>query len=179
MITKSPFKSGLVLLFYAFVIMFSGCGADDFNDSIVVPPLQAKPDGNVVLALNNNVLIEFPPGAVQETVNIEINACGIGRSCDFLLDMISIQPEMTFEVPVTIQLNYEGELVCNELSPEECNLVICHWPIEFDYLNRLDYENRVNVECICCAIDTVYKTISFTTLKTGLFGLSLNNFTTN
>ena len=90
--------------------------------------------------------------------------------------MITIEPEMDFDIPVTVTMKYEGELVCNESSVEECNIVVCHWAREYDYLNRLDYMNRVNVECIKCTINTHEKTLSFLTMRTGLYGISVNNF---
>lgn len=178
--TKFLFKSYTVL-FCVLTILFTGC-EDELDPVLVGIPdaqphsSQAWPEGNTISALNNNVYLEFPHSAVETPVDIIVKECGVGGDCNFLLKMITIEPAMQFHMPVTVTLKYDGELVCNEESAETCDVVVCHWEREYDYLNRIDYMNRVNVECINCTINTNNKTISFYTMETGLFGLSVNNF---
>ena len=179
--TKSHLNLCLIFIFCVFTLLFSACEdeLDPLMPSISDAQIfssQARPEGSTISALNNNVIIEFPYGAVQEPVTINVKECGLGGDCNFLLKMITIEPAMEFDMPVTVTMKYEGELVCNENSVEECNIVVCHWAREYDYLNRIDYMNRLNVECINCTINTREKTLSFMTMETGLFGISVNNF---
>ena len=179
--TKFHLKLSTILILCSLAFLFTGC--EDEFDPPEVDPLdvqifssQARPEGSTISALNNNVLIEFPPGAVEEPFMVNVKECDVGGDCNFLLKMIAIEPVMQFGVPIEVTLKYNGELVCNEKTAEECNVVVCHWAREYDYLNRLDYMNRVNVECINCKINSADKTLTFLTMKTGLFGLSVNNF---
>jgi len=179
--TKFHLKLCTTLILCALASLFTGC-QDEIDP--VMPGLydtqvvssQARPEGSIISALNDNVVIEFPPGAVEAPVDVDIKECGVGGDCDFLLNMITIAPMMRFEVPVTVSLKYEGDLVCNEKSAEECDIVVCHWENERSYLNRFNYRNDVMVECIKCTIDPIAKTVSFMTMETGLFGLSINKF---
>jgi len=179
--TKFILKFCTTLFLCALASLYTGC-QDEIDPNMngiaeaQVTSNQARPEGSKISALNNNVLIEFPPGAVEEPFMVNVKECDVGGDCNFLLKIIAIEPVMQFGVPIEVTLKYNGELVCNEKTAEECNVVVCHWAREYDYLNRLDYMNRVNVECINCKINSADKTLTFLTMKTGLFGLSVNIF---
>ena len=162
---KSHLNLCVILFLCLFALLFAACEdeldplMDPINDQLILS--KAHPEGSTIAALNNNVLIKFPPGAVEEPVTVKVKECNDGGDCNFLLKMISIEPVMQFAVPVEVTLSYDGELVCNEKTAEECNIVVCHWAREYDYFNRLDYMNRVNVECISCKINSTDKTLTF------------------
>lgn len=176
--TQFLFKIIAASVIFLTLVLFTSCSEEDD----IQPPLkdvpylsfQAKPEGNSILALDGNVQINFPPGAVESPIEIDVQKSDLGGDENFLLDMISIEPLMRFNQPITVNLKYDSDLVCNEICPENCKVVICHWDREYDFINRRDYNNRIIVECNKCEVNCNTKTVSFTTMESGLYALSID-----
>src|SRR5512139_2594562 len=127
-LVKKTIKWSLMLLC---VIAFFSCDKSDSyipaDNHLAVASSEASPDGNILSFLNGNVNLDILPGAVSGIVRLTVNECQSMSNCTFALKVISIEPFMTFNVPVNVSLKYYGELANPEVSIEGCRLCIYSW----------------------------------------------------
>jgi hypothetical protein len=164
---RKPVMFAALLLFGA--ITFYSCDEDDLNmnPKLAVPSLDALPEGNMLSYMNGNVNLDILPGAVSNPVRISVNECHGGSNCDFVLKTISIEPLMSFNVPVNVSLKYDGELANSEEAIAGCNLIIYSWEKQ-DYF----YSNGTCKTC-CCYLDENNRTINFRITQTGIFAVGI------
>ena len=133
-------------------------------------PDMAEPEGSVVSAMNENVVISFPPGAVDKAVKIFVDECDNFNNCPFVTKMIRIDPFIVFNEPVNVRLNCNGDLLLGYDPPDgNCPLVICYWE------NEEEYRDRVRAKCINCCMDPESGTLNFSITQTGVFAVGIRD----
>lgn len=154
------------LLFLGAILYYS-CDKyeDDIDQPLRLPSRNALPEGNMLSYLNGNVILDILPGAVSNPVRVYVNECHSGSNCDFVLKTISIEPLMSFNVPVNVSLRYDGELANSEGSFDGCNLIIYSWE------NQECFYNGGSCKTCCCYIDEVNRTINFRITQTGVLAV--------
>lgn len=157
----------LMLLAFFLTILASSCDEPSIgfpeND---FPTDLGKPEGSTVTALDGEIIMEIPEGALDEPVRFSVNECLDNVPCEFVLKMIRIDPMVVFKEPVLVKLKYNGEHLNlgNNLS-EGCSLTVCYWDCELDFLNR------DNQKSTCCCLDTEEGVISFCITQTGVYAI--------
>ncbi len=134
---------------------------------VAVPYLDAIPEGNMLSYLNGNVNLDILPGAVSSPVRLSVNTCQSGFTSNYVLKTISIEPLMSFNVPVNVSLKYDGELANTESSPEGCQLCIHSWE------RQECFYNGGQCKTFCCYLDKNNSTINFPIIQTGVFAVEM------
>ena len=149
-------------------LAFSSCEKEKSYD-IKVPMISdvAWPDGSMLSFMNGSVNIDVLPGAVTEPLRISVAECYNGQNCDFMLKVIHINPEMSFNGPVNISLKCNGELANGAESFDGCNLAVYCWDTKEDFFNGTVGEK------LCCTKDENNHTVRFCVKQTGVFAVGI------
>lgn len=142
---------------------YTGSAEPDFTDEI------AKPTGSTVVALGGNVTLELPEGAIEDPVIFQVNECLDNVECPYVLKLIRIDPLMTFNKPVSVTINYAGELANGTEINEGCTLSICYWDTEECFFNR------VGEHSTSCCVDADNNVIRFCITQTGVYAIKMIN----
>jgi hypothetical protein len=100
---KNGIKLFAVIVLFSFCTMaISSCQNDDAEyDGLVVTASSTIEDfGGVLHALDGDVILNFPIGAVNEPTTFCVNTCLDAEDCNFLLKPIIIEPVISFAQPV-------------------------------------------------------------------------------
>ena len=150
-------------------IIYYSCEKDEANSDlhVQVPSLNALPEGSMLSYLNGNVNLDILPGAVTNPVRLYVNECHSGSNCDFVLKTISIEPLMSFNVPIIVSLKYDGELANSEDPFDGYSLIIYSWE------NQECFYNGGSCETCCCFLEENNRTINFRITQTGVFAVGI------
>lgn len=169
---KSVIKHFAVIVLFLFCTMaIPSCQNDDEEyDGLVVTASSTISDvGGVLQALDDNVVLVFPVGALSEPVTFSVNTCFNTLQCDFVLKPIIIEPVISFDQPVLVILRYDGSLATGTAINGNMCLKACLFNSELDF-----YTNKMASSCIC-EIDNESKNIIFCICQSGIFTLSVDN----
>jgi len=148
-------------------LAFSSCEEKTYEIKVPTESNIAWPAGAFMSYLNGNVKLDVLPGAVTDPVKFTVNECYNGKNCNFLLNVISISPEMRFEGPVNVSLRYNGELANGEDLIDGCRLAVYCWE------NQEEFYNGAEGEILCCDRDEDNCTINFCIKQTGIFAVAM------
>lgn len=122
--------------------------------------------------LNGTVVITFSPDEVKNPSELNVSEylhdeCMDMSDCNWIVNMIYITPQLTFNAPVYVTINYDKAKINSSLSLEEENPVLYYWPDEENFA-KLTRRETVSYD-----FDENLNTINFYIKKTGLYALGL------
>jgi hypothetical protein len=160
-------------LFFSCAFAFTSCqqDAEDVMLPYIEPTNAISSQGGMVSAFDGNVVLSFPEGAIDYTVDFSVKICEVNGSCPYLLKTISIEPFfMTFKKPVELSIRYDGCL-CNgnaAICPGIC-INVLNWNSPQDFIDQLTPKN-------CnCILNDMYNTIDLVIYQTGVFAVNRQN----
>jgi hypothetical protein len=159
-----------IALFCACALVISSCQSDEEEGIFVMPEIldTVSGVGGVITAMEGDVVLAFPEGAVNEPITFTVNTCLDEEECNYVIKLIKIEPFVKFNAPVTLSLKYDGLLYSGiEICAEAC-LKAYFWNTEQDFYNHT-LANQCN-----CGIDYREHTINFCICQTGIFAVGLN-----
>jgi hypothetical protein len=130
-------------------------------------PPEAQPEGSILTFLDGNVTLDVLPGAVSEPVLLSVSECHNGSNCNLAVKSISIEPSMSFNVPITVSIKYDGDLANSQVPVEGCPLVTFSWD------KKASFYDGVTGKMCCCFVDQTSKTITFHISQTGVFAVGM------
>ncbi len=153
-----------IALFIASAMVVCSCSDVDDEFQVTVPSKSTiTQQGGVITALNGNVTLSFPEGAVSSPVEFNINLCLDELEQNYMLRPIRIDPVMLFNMPVTVTLRYDETLALNpDELPEDICLMASLWRSEMEF-----YLHQPCATCDC-SVDYEAKTISFCICNSGI-----------
>ncbi len=161
----------LIALFIACAMVI--CSCSDLDDEYVVINASNNiitPQGGVLHALNGNVIISFPEGAVYGRVSFDVNTCFDEQEQGYKVRPIRIDPVMVFNTPVNVTLRYDEILA---IAPDKIAQDLClkasHWKSGIDF-----FLHKPCTSCDCL-IDFEAKTISFWICGSGIITIEQND----
>ena len=156
----------LIALFCVAALFLPSC--QDEDDVIFYVPENTDTVsgiGGTIKALNGNVILSFPEGAVDEAITFTVNVCPDTEECEYAIKMIKIEPLVKFNAPVTLSLKYDGELFNNVQICEGMCLQAYFWNDEQDF-----YNHTLVSQCLC-GVNYVDHTINFCICQSGIFAV--------
>ena len=138
---KSNLKSMTLILLSGTImfVFFTACdypnGPDDTPVPLQITPSPKSfivgPEGGSFQALNGNVSLGFPKGALDEQVRFVVKNGPEDSDNDFFIKSIELEPKsVIFNAPVRLRFRFDGQL-SNRLDPYSINnLAIFHFKSE-------------------------------------------------
>lgn len=168
---KSVIKHcALIVLFSFCAILMWSCqnDVDEYADLLPISSNMISDTGGILEALDGDVQLVVPAGAVYEPVELTVHAFFVGAVTDFVLQPLLIEPVISFAQPVQLILKYDGSLANGVAINGNMCLSACFFNSELDF-----YLNKMASSCNC-EIDYVTKTIRFNICQTGVVGLTVD-----
>ena len=107
----------------ATVALVSACGADKLPPLSLVQSFNVTPSGAVDTLALGKVVFNFPPNAVSQSVEVTATAAtGPSSPTVDTGTVYSFQPSMTFNVPVTVTVKYQGTTLPQGVRANELGL---------------------------------------------------------
>ncbi len=135
-----------VLFASTLLLTFTGCDPDDpmveKNYTNTRPEsFLVGPEGASIKALDGNVEILIPAGALAEEVNLVVEEGPVDYDDEFIIKSIKISPKtFSFNLPAQIRLRYDSKLCLGKDICSSDRLAIYHFDTEaaFDKRNITD-----------------------------------------
>jgi hypothetical protein len=131
-----------------------------------------REDGTILRFLNGTVTLTLSPLEVKKSFDIKVtqylnNECMDMSDCNWIQNMIYIEPLITFSSPVIVTINYDKDLIDKELGLHGNIPVVYYWQ------NEEDFANLTRRTTIFYDFDADYKTINFIIKKSGLYSIGV------
>jgi hypothetical protein len=160
----------VIVLFALGTILMSSC-QNDVDEYAALLPISSNTisaPGGILEALDGDVQLVVPSGAVSEPVEFTVQAFFVGAVTDFVLQPLLIEPVISFAQPVQVILKYDGSLANGTAVNGNMCIKACLFNSELDF-----YTNKMASSCMC-EIDYRTKTISLNICQTGVVGLTVD-----
>lgn len=128
--------------------------------------------GGVFRALDDNVILTVPEGAVSQPVSFAVKNCYFcpgGKEKDLLLKPILITPLEGFDKDVQLTLRCNGELSKGKSLSKDMNVIACNWYTE-NVSGDCEYEL-----CRNCCIDVNGRMIKMCINRTGIIAVRVTD----
>lgn len=161
-----------LFLIAALVIKCTKIDYPEINRMEVSEFLTVTESGGTFMALDGNVMLTIPEGAVPQPVSLTISKYSSysEESLDHLLLFpIVIKPLIGFDKNVTLSLRYDRELSKGQSVQGNMNLTAYNWYSEEKIVDNL-CEN-----CENCCVDINVKMIKVCINRTGIFAIKTND----
>jgi hypothetical protein len=140
----------------------------DLEPSSYSLPEMITEQGGVFTAMDGNVILTVPAGAVTQPVRFSVLEYTDMVDNNYILKSIIINPSVSFKAPVTLELKYDGELSKGQIISESMSLKVLNWGKEEDLLtSSLE-------KCMTCCLNLDGKTLKVCTCQTGIFAVGIN-----
>ena len=95
---------------------------------VIVESFEIGPDGGTIRALNGNVFIDIPKGALVTSEKFTIEEGPEDHDNEFIMKSIIIKPKaVVFKKPASLSLKYNGKLSCGVDPCKATSLVLYHF----------------------------------------------------
>jgi hypothetical protein len=161
----------------AFTVALDFTSCNEENEMLLPNPGPAKettnavtPEGGILSALDDNVVLTIPEGALSFTENFTVNACQAIGNCPYLIHPIYIEPFVTFNKPVALTIRFTGCLCYGNVFDCHNNCVkVLNWGNSRDFLEQFTANEYNGI------INQSKGTIDLIIYQTGVFAISPAN----
>ncbi len=159
----------VIVLFPLCAIFMPSCqnDLDEINGQVLTFSNTIGESGGVLHALDGDVVLVFPVGALSEPVTFSVNTCFDAVECDFVLKPVIIEPVISFAQPVQLIIKYDGPLANGVEICENMCIMASFWDTDHNF------HNNVKANSCICEIDYDAKIFSFCICQSGIFTLSI------
>ncbi len=129
-------------------------------------------EASILTYMNGQVRLVLSAGSIKKSDILKVtqyldNECMPMSDCNWIQNMIYIEPYMTFGAPVYVTIEYDRDRIDMELQLGGYIPVLYYWP------NEEDLANLTRRETIIYDFDENFKSINFNIKKSGLYGIGL------
>ena len=161
---RDVFKGILFLLAMVLAVVLSGCGKDDYPvNPGDLQGIMIDADGGVFTAMDGNVQITVPPGALTEPTWFVVRDLLTKSSGNSALKPIVIEPLVEFAKPVQLALKYDGCLEYGFNVCEANRILFSIWDDEVAFIHQ--QTPRV---CSNCTVNVDSHTVCMCICRTGV-----------
>lgn len=163
--------SAVIPVLFISLLAISSCETymEDIPGTLPVSGNRVSQTGGIIRALNNNVVLMFPEGAVIEPVMFSVNEVWDEFDRNYVMQMVSIEPTIAFANPVMLTLKYDSDPAIHKTIPAGLNLVVHYWDTYESYLNQ-DL-----VKQLPCSLDTDAGTITAWITQSGVYAVVIDS----
>ena len=164
-----------VAFLFLIATLLSKCTKIDYPPNVrpEVPEfLSVTESGGTFMALDGNVILTVPEGAVPQPVSIKISkfsSYSEELGDHLLLFPIVIKPLVGFDKNVQLSLRYDSELSNGKTVNGSMNLMAYNW------YSEENIEENVCENCENCSVDMNGKMIKVCINRTGIFAVKTND----
>jgi hypothetical protein len=162
---RDVLKGILLVLPVILAVVLYGCdkrdypgGGPSYSEEVMIGI-----DGGVVTAMEGNVVITVPAGALTESVRFVVHDLMNKSAVPYPLNIIVIDPFVEFKEPVQLTLNYDGCLGTGVDLCDAASVSFLIWDNEADFINQ--HTPKV---CTCCNVNGKLCTVSNRISRTGV-----------
>lgn len=162
---KIPHLVCIALLVFSAMVVASCSDSDDevqYHETNVFDNV-ITPEGGVLVALDGNVTLTFPEGAINDDVKFDVNTCFDDVENNYLLRPIRIDPIIQFNRTVLVELRYDNILAANSDDMSENISLIAEF-----FRSEMDFYFHSSCGCCDCTIDFEAKKVSFYICSSGI-----------
>lgn len=123
-------------------------------------------DGGIVTAMDGDVVITIPAGAVTEPAIFNVHELFSKSGRWYALKSIVIEPLVVFKEPVQLTIKYDGCLGTGADLCEAGSVSFLVWDSEADYS-----ENSTPLFCTCCNVNRELHTVCNCIPRTGVIAV--------
>lgn len=161
-------KKIMLSLVVILAVVLYGCGGDQeypggdsYSEEVMIGI-----DGGVITAMDGDVVITIPAGAVTEPAIFNVHELFSNSGRFYALKSIVIEPLVVFKEPVQLTIKYDGCLGTGADLCEAGSVSFLVWDSEADYS-----ENSTPLFCTCCNVNRELHTVCNCIPRTGVIAV--------